>query len=257
MTQAILSEPRWIISSLPLPRAEPRLRLFCLPHAGGAASAYLSWGRALGPAIQLWAVQPPGRESRLDEAPVADARAVIEGIATAMAPLLDRPFVIFGHSMGGILSLELARELRRRALPAPRRMFVSGSRCPTRPQRTPMLHRLGDADFLAEVSGRYNGIPQAVLETPELVELLLPALRADITLLELHQYVAEPPLDVPFTVFHGTEDKSLLPEEIQAWREVTTATCEFRALPGGHFYFHDPGSKFLQVLAAELELLAR
>lgn len=255
MTRAILEESPWIVPAAP--RAEPRLRVFCLPHAGGAASAYLSWGRALGPAIQLWGVQLPGRETRISEAPIPNAGAVIQGIATAMTPLLDLPFVLFGHSMGGILSFELARELRRRALPAPRRMFLSNSRCPVRPQRTPMLHRLSDADLLAEISGRYGGIPQAILEMPELLELLLPALRADITLLERYQYTAEPPLDVPFTVFHGTEDDSLLPEEIQAWREVTTGACEFRGFPGGHFYFHDQGREFLQELAARLDPLAR
>src|SRR5207344_936510 len=114
--------------------------------------------------------------------------------ADALTPLFDVPFALFGHSMGALAAFEMARELRRRRGPKPVRLLVSGARAPQRPNPDPPLRHLADREFLDEVKRRYDGIPGAVLENPELVELLLPCLRADFHLVETYDHIEEAPL---------------------------------------------------------------
>src|SRR6187397_2335302 len=131
------------------------LRLFCLPHAGAGASVFARWSRALPPAIKVRALQLPGRESRLREPPASGMSPLVGELADTIAPVLDRPFAIFGHSMGALIGFELARELRRRGRPGPRHLLMSGLRAPDRPSRLPPLAALPDAAFLDGVQDRY------------------------------------------------------------------------------------------------------
>lgn len=246
----------WFVRFRPPPA--PRLRLFVLSHAGGGAAQFRPWAEVLAPRVELCAVLLPGRETRLREPPLTGHKEVVRQLAAEVQPLLDRPFAVMGHSMGAMLAFELARELRRRGAPMPRKLYLSGRRSPAIPPapEDPVLHRLPDPELLEAVRHRYGGIPQAILNEPELLQLILPALRADFTILESYTFEPEPPLECPFLVLGGREDTRVPVAHLEAWRELTRGGFELRLFPGGHFYLHDKGSTFLAELAADLARVA-
>jgi medium-chain acyl-[acyl-carrier-protein] hydrolase len=240
------------------PRKEPQapIRLFCFPHAGGAASAYHRWGGAL-PA-EVLAVQLPGREGRLGEQPVDNLDRVVRSIADAIqADDAEkgggRPFAFFGHSMGSLLAYETARELRRRLALMPVCLFVSGRAAPTHVPDEPMLHRLPDDRFIEELDRRFNGLPAVLRNEPELMALFLPVLRADLKMLETHAYRSEPPLDLPLYAYGGIDDLRASLTWLEGWSGFTTQWQGARQFAGGHFYLHSPDCPLLAVLSDELE----
>ena len=194
------ANPRFIV---PRPVAKPRVRLYCLPYAGGSASAYHAWARALPDDVELSGVQLPGRSLRIHEPPLRRLPELLR----ALLPRLERqdaPYVLFGHSMGALVAFELARGLRHLGAPPPAGLIVSGSRAPERRGASHDLHRLPDEDFLRELR-RFEGLPEEVLRDPELLALTLPALRADFEMIETWQSEPEPPLPVRMAALGGTE----------------------------------------------------
>ncbi len=237
---------------------QPAARLFCFPYAGGGASIYRQWAGKLPAWIEVCAFQLPGRESRLREPGHTDINDAIDEIADTICPLLDQPFYLFGHSMGARISFELVRFLRRHNQPQPKHLFVSARRGPHMPRRDTDtdLHALPDREFLAGIK-KLGGTPDEVLANAELMELFLPILRADFTLLETYKYVPEPPLACPITAYCGTEDKEVSKEEMAGWQEQTLSTFKLVTIPGGHFFIHSQQNLLLQHISQELQSLAK
>ncbi|HEX8922184.1 MAG TPA: alpha/beta fold hydrolase, partial [Pyrinomonadaceae bacterium] len=194
------------------------LRLFCFPYAGGSASIFREWAQSLPATVEVCAIQLPGRGSRLLEPAITKMPRLIKAIAPALVPYLDKPFAFFGHSMGNIISLELARYLRKKMKIEPAHLFVSGSRAPQLPNTEPKSYNLPEAGFMAYLR-RLNGTPAEILEHPELMELMLPVLRADFELVQTYVYTHAKPLACPITAFGGSLDKEVGRRGLQAWRE--------------------------------------
>jgi surfactin synthase thioesterase subunit len=174
-----------------------------------------------------------------------DMDALIAEMAEAIAGHLDIPYVIFGHSMGALLAFELAQDIQGKGLRMPSCLFLSGrTAAQLSPAQSP-IHQLPAEEFVAELGARYGGQPQELLEDPQLRELFLPILRADLTLVETYRYLDRQPLDCPIMAFAGTHDKSVSGEGLAAWREQTTAQFELRRVPGDHFYLAGPGREAL------------
>ena len=230
-----------------------RVRLFCLPHAGAGTAGYHSWKRLLPGEIEVCPVQIPGRESRLAEPPYIDSGSLIEEIALAMAVHVDKPYAIFGHSMGALLALDLALRLREHGQPEPAHLFVSGRNATHIPMKHGTIHRLTDEEFLDALAIRYGGLPREIVETPELLELYLPILRADLTLLETHVYRKREPLACPISAFAGKDDRNVSQEGLSAWGEHTTGSFETQWFEGDHFYLNGASrSLLLEFIAARL-----
>jgi surfactin synthase thioesterase subunit len=234
------------------PRAQATVRLFCFPHAGGSAAVYRQWGPSLPQQIEVCAIQLPGRGNRFREPPLARMSEIVDALVDALAPCFDRPFAFFGHSMGAVVAYELARELARRAMKGPSHLFLSGRRPPRIPDPNCALHTLDDAAFVVEIGRRYGGIPTEVLREPEVLALLLPCLRADIGALETHSPLARPPLNVPVSVYGGTEDRLTSADHLEAWRTETTGAFRATMFPGGHFYLERQRPALLADLVASL-----
>lgn len=216
--------------------ADPALRLVALPNAGGGAAPYYRWRKAFDPRIDLVPIQLPGRESRISEPPLTDLVTLVTEIADAVTPMLDRPYAILGHSMGATIAFELARELRRREERMPELLIVAASAAPRQLQAGRSMSSLSDEAFIAEMNRRFDGIPPAVLEHEELLQLLLPALRADMALLEEYEYQDEPPLNVEILAIGGAEDRAVSRTQLADWRRHTSANFSQRMFPGRHFF---------------------
>jgi medium-chain acyl-[acyl-carrier-protein] hydrolase len=244
MSAAVANQ--WI--GFPRRRQAARVRLFCLPFAGSGAVTYRDWQSGMPEWTEVCPILLPGREMRLTQAPLRRMAALVEAIADAIALCSDLPFALFGHSLGALTAFELARELRRRGAPMPVRLIVSGRRAPALPRNDPLLHDKPDA-ALIERMRRLGGTPAVVLENPDLLALLLPALRADFEVLETWHYVAEQPLDTPIAAFGGRDDPTVPQADLDRWRDETAAGFSLRMLPGAHFFLQSERHALLDEIA--------
>jgi medium-chain acyl-[acyl-carrier-protein] hydrolase len=237
----------------PMARSDASVRLFCFHHAGVGAAVYRHWAIDLPPNVEVAAVQLPGRATRIAEPPIADIPSLVDALVSNLAPHLEGRFAFFGHSMGAVVAHELAHALRDRGLPSPSHLIVSGRKAPSVPSRFPPLRHLPDHAFVAEINSRYGGIAPELLEHKDLLDLLLPCLRADIAALEKFAAPERPPLAIPIAAFGGDSDRQTTVADLEAWAQETTAAFQVRVFPGGHFYL-DSGRR--RVLA-EVDAILR
>lgn len=244
-----MSDNRWTV--VPRPQPDPRVRLFCFPYAGGSAATYRSWSEVFPPDVEVQAVQLPGREWRLKEEPYSSVFPLVEDLAVVLKDLFDTPFAFFGHSLGALISFELARELRRRGLALPAHLFLSGHRAPQLPRQEPSIHDAPD-DVFYDGLRTLEGTPEELLGNQELMELLLPALRADFAMAETYEHHAEPPLDCPISVFGGLGDRVTDRPKLEPWAEHTTREFKVRMVPGGHFFVEESRDLVLRAVFQDL-----
>ncbi|MEO0968084.1 MAG: thioesterase domain-containing protein [Cyanobacteria bacterium J06639_18] len=215
---------------------EVRLRLFCFPYAGGSAAVFRDWQNYLPPTIQVCPVEFPGRGSRLMETPFEDITSLVEAMVPGIQPLLKVPFAFFGHSLGALVSFELSCFLRQKYNKVPVHLFVSGRQAPPIPDPSPM-HALSEANLVSELH-RLGGTPKAVLESSEVIQLLLPMVRADLKIDEIYDYKTSEPFDFPITVFGGLDDPETTKEGLGAWKEHTIGKFSLQIFPGNHFFIN-------------------
>jgi surfactin synthase thioesterase subunit len=209
----------------------PRVRLVCFPFAGAGASLFRSWSADVPAGVELCRVQLPGRENRSRERPFTRMQDVIEALLPALRE--GPPVALFGHSLGGLIAFELAAALQQVAAPLAW-LFVSGARPPHVPDPY-QLHRLSEAAFANALRDR-GGIPEDVLTHPELRELVLPLLRADLELAETFVRGEPLALPIPITVCAAPADAVIPWAVTAAWQAYTTGAFERRAFEGDHFF---------------------
>lgn len=217
-------------------RPDAAVRLYCFPHSGGSAGEYVRWADQL-PEIEVWGVQLPGRGSRSGETPFTRMRPLVDALVEEVS--FRAPFAFFGHSLGALVAFEVARALRERGREQPGWLFLSAYRAPHLPRRVAPKSHLDDEQLLDALERTYGGMAAELREDPEMRELILPGLRADIELVESARHEVGAPLDCPMTGIGGAEDDACLPEELEPWRAHTTGSFDLRVLPGGHFYLRE------------------
>jgi surfactin synthase thioesterase subunit len=238
----------WFRRYAPAPGA--RVRLVCLPHAGGSASFYRPLARALGPAVDVAAVQYPGRQDRRRERCVNDIGVLADEVFAALRSWADRPIALFGHSMGAILGFELARRAEASGEVELVRLFASGRRAPSR-RRDENVRLLDDDGLIAELR-KLSGTDSRVLGDEEIMRLALPAIRADYEAVETYRYADGPKLRCPVTVLNGDADPKVTLDEAREWRAHTEAEMDFRVFPGGHFFLTDHQAAITALIAEQL-----
>jgi medium-chain acyl-[acyl-carrier-protein] hydrolase len=241
----------WISNTV---RNEARLCLVCFPYAGGDALIFRDWDHHFPSSIQVCSVQLPGRGRRLLEPAFTKLDSLIDTLTQVLRPLLDKPFALFGHSMGALVSFELAHSLRARYNLCPSYLFVSACRAPQLPAKSPPTYNLPN-DELVEALRRLNGTPRQVLENPELMELMLPAIRADFEMTQTYQYLPKPALNCPIVAMGGLSDPDVTREDLEAWAKQTCSHFGVGMFPGDHFYLQTSASSLLQVLNRQLQPL--
>nr|ASV46955.1 putative thioesterase [uncultured bacterium] len=255
---------RWLSAPTLDAFADAPLRLVCVAHAGAGPSAFRGWQARVPAGVLVCPVQLPGREGRWHDPPYTRMDDLAGALAAALAPALGvppggslggapaRPYALFGHSLGALVCYELALRLRTAGAPPPRRLVVSGARPPHLPRRELRIGHLPDGPFVLALARQLNGIPAAVLEQPELVRVLLPALRADMAVYESYAPAPAPPLDVPITAYGGRDDARVVFDDVVHWGRYTARAFRYHMFAGDHFYPSADPDAFLRVLGGEL-----
>jgi medium-chain acyl-[acyl-carrier-protein] hydrolase len=233
-------------------RERGKLRISCLPYAGSGAAIYRGWAAAVAPAIEIWPVTLPGREHRLIESPIDDLPLLAAKVGDELGRLLEPRFALFGHSMGALLAFEVARHLRRQGRLGPDCLIVSAHRAPHMPDDQDPIHHKPTSDFLEELR-RLNGTPASILRDQELVELMLPVLRADFKAVESYRYVEESPLRCPIIVYGGKQDKMISEDQLAAWGVHTVGGFAQRMFEGDHFYITTQREELIAQLALDIQ----
>lgn len=228
-----------------------RVRLFCLPYAGGGASIYHQWGALLPPEVELYPVQLPGREKRWQEAAYTQLPELIPPLAQGLLPYLDKPFALFGHSMGALIGFELTRYLRRNHLPLPLRLFISAHRAPHLPYSQERVHKLSHEEMLTRLE-KLGTVSQELLANEEVMQFYVPLLQADFSICERYVYQEEAPLACPIAVFGGLLDERVSSQELAAWDQQSGGVLERQMFPGDHFFLQTSQDQLLQKISQAL-----
>lgn len=231
------------------------IRLFSFHYAGGSAAIFRSWRQLLPNWVELWPVQFPGRGQRISERPETSIERLVGSMLPDLLPIFkERPFCLFGHSMGATVAFELARKLFCEHGSGPCILFVSGRRAPNLSRRKHSAYKLSDPDFVDELR-RLNGTPREVLDSPELMQLLLPVIKADFEAIETYRYMPGEPLACPIVAFAGLHDGEVRMEEMEPWRSFTSADFSLQTFEGDHFFIHSHEALLTQEITTELRLL--
>lgn len=220
-------------------------RLVCLPHAGGSASFFLPVAAALSPAVDVLAIQYPGRQDRRAEPPIDDMAVLADRIHDILRRQPELPLTLFGHSMGAVLAFEVSRRLEASGT-GPVRMFASGRRGPST-YRDESVHRRDDAGILAEVRGM-NGTASSVLGDEEMMRAALPALRADYRATETYSCAPEITVSCPISALVGSDDPKTTADEAGVWARHTSGSFDLQVFPGGHFFLTDQAYEVIRLL---------
>ena len=228
-TVTFTADSQWVRR---VPREGARLRLVCLPFAGGGASGYQARAALLPPWGEVLAVQPPGHEDRSREPLPSGVPGLVTACAIALRPYTTMPYALYGHCAGALLAYELAHEMGGRFGTWPRRLIAGEQPAPQAPPPARPLHRLPDEQLIASIRDR-GGLPGAVATNPQLLEFLLPVLRSQFELWENYRHRPRPPLPVPITTVRGTTG-SVGAADLAGWDEQTSAGRTGITVEGGH-----------------------
>jgi medium-chain acyl-[acyl-carrier-protein] hydrolase len=246
----------WLI--LGKPNHETFLRLFCFPYGGGGASIFRQWQENMPEGADICPVQLPGRENRIEEPLFTEMSYLIEVLVENLRSYFDIPFALFGHSMGGLIAFELARYLSHSQVGNPVHIFVSAAAplhiIKEHIRKGPLAHQLPEVEFVDLI--RSGGIPEIVLQSDELMEIIQPILRADSTLMETLPLPGDDdsPLSIPLTAFGGTEDDLVTPEMVDEWSGYTSNSFTKIMIPGDHYFIHSEQLTLLQSISQTLLL---
>lgn len=220
-------------------------RLFCFPYAGASSLIFRSWYKHLPSNIEVCPIEFPGRGTKIKSPLLCKIEPLVEAIVHDIEAYLDKPFAFFGHSMGGLISFEVTRLLRRQFNQIPKHLFISAGRAPQILHPYPPIHNLPDAELIQKLH-LLQGTPETILENAELMEIVLPIIRADFAVLETYIYKYEDPLDCPMTVFAGLKDEEAKLDRVEAWREMTNADFSLITFPENHFFIHSAKENLLE-----------
>ncbi|MFG2628146.1 thioesterase II family protein [Streptomyces sp. NPDC048473] len=240
----------WIRRFHPAPDAP--VRMICLPHAGGSATYYLPVARALAPAVDVLAVQYPGRQDRMREPCVDSLHELADRVAEQVRPWTGVPIALFGHSMGATLGYEVAKRLERDGA-GPLVLFASGRRAPSTHRDGEVMYLRPDEDLLDDLRAM-SGTDSRVFADESLLRLVLPALRSDYKATETYRHTpgAGPELACPIVALVGDSDPKATVEEARAWDTHTTAGFDLRVFDGGHFFLNDHAPAVIELIAERL-----
>ncbi len=240
-----MMQQKWFIVPRPRPKAD--LRLICFPYAGGNASTYTSWVNIIPDNVELVLVQPPGRATRIFEQAYTSMDSLIQSLIKVIPSKLDKPYILFGHSLGSRVAFELMNKLKQQEYPLPQHFIASGSRGPQCTSDKKELYKLPDEDFIFELQ-KLNGTPKALLENKDLMDLLLPLIRADFELSDKYLYSDNTRFNCSVSVLGGEYDVDITDLHLKSWGDFFTKKITQHIIKGDHFYIDTNRETVLRIV---------
>ncbi|MBN9381654.1 MAG: thioesterase [Chitinophagaceae bacterium] len=223
-----------------------KINLFCLPYAGGSRSAYYQYAKMSPGHLNIVPLELPGRGARFNEPPLTDVYAMVDDVFKQISNQLDRPYAIYGHSMGAILGYLLARRIDAERLNPPLHLFFTGCGGPSMLKKEKKLSEMERAALMKELR-EMGGMPDEILNNDHHLEIFLPILLADLKATETFEYVQSEKLNIPVSVITGSEE-GISAEKVEAWKKETVATVDIQKLPGNHFFIFEYGSAIIELI---------
>lgn len=227
--------------------SDAAIRLFCFHHSGGGASSYYPWAEHLSPKIEMIAVQLPGRENRFSEPLTNNLNDIVTKLSEGFAVYKDKPFFVFGHSLGALISFEFVKSIHKLYSLYPRHIIISATKAPHLPFRMKNLSKLDDKT-IKEKLRVYNGIDERILNNDELLELFLPIIKSDFSIYENYNFLESKPIPCNILALSGEQDQTVSQEEILAWAKYAERKFEHISFPGKHFFIKDHQNKILEII---------
>lgn len=250
MTRTAVSDSLWTRRFHPHPEAP--VRLFCFPHAGGSASFFHPLSAALADRLEVTCLQYPGRQDRLHEPCLDDMTELADRVLAEIEPSLDRPVLLFGHSMGATLAFEVALRMEYDLGIVPRTAFFSGRRAPSTPRRADTVDLADDEALLHEIRG-LSGTDARLLDDEDLRHMILPAIRGDYRAVQNYRLSGRSTLRCPVQVLTGDSDPKTTLEEAKAWEQHTTGPHAVRVFRGDHFFLTKHQPEIIRLIAEAAE----
>lgn len=229
------------------------LRLCCFPYAGGNTQIFNGWQQELGSDVEVVAIELPGRGRRFGEIAISSLDRMSDQLVEEIRHLEDMPLAFFGHSNGALIAFDVARKMQARGMKGPQLLMLSAKKPPHLLSENKM-HLLPDDALISELR-TYNATPEEVLNTPELMEIFLPVLRADFALSETYHHDNDYRYSGRMLVFGGDSDRNIGKEDLFGWSEYATGDAPVRLFTGGHFFIHSNRRELLRVVRLELAAL--
>ncbi|AEY65961.1 thioesterase domain-containing protein [Clostridium sp. BNL1100] len=225
------------------------INLFCFPYAGGSSSIYSKLKHFADKNIKVRPVELAGRGQRISEPLYKNMAEVINDVYDKISSSVDeQPFVLFGHSMGSSIVLELAQKILKNKKTEPLHLFISGRCPPALYKNCKKIYDLPDEKFIHEVY-ELGGTPKEVFENKELRHLFLPILRSDYKLVEEYDYIEkDEKLSCDITVFNGKDDKMTSLEGMKRWEDFTYGKTDIIEFDGGHFFLHNQMEQIMNII---------
>lgn len=232
-----------------------KIKLFCIPYAGGSGVIYNEWKKKLGDFIVVNPVELSGRGKRFVEPLYDKLEDAVEDVFNLIKDDLEEPYALYGHSMGSIIAYELCHKIIDNNLPAPEHIFFSGRCAPSIKRKKKPIHNLPDEEFKHEILD-LGGTPKELFENEELLDIFIPIIKADFRVVENYIYEEKNDLDLNITVLYG-EDEEWEAYEIEKWREHTRKNCNIFTTEGGHFFIHSHTDQVMKIVNNTLERCLR
>jgi medium-chain acyl-[acyl-carrier-protein] hydrolase len=232
-----------------------RLRLFCFPYAGGSSVLFRDWPNYLAASVDICTIEVAGRERLLAGQRTETFAQLLARVGEILNEQVDRPYAMFGYSMGALVSYLLARSQCERGLRPPSALLVAAHRAPHLPRRRDCLHNLSDAELI-EALIELRGTPFEVLENREVMELYLPSVRSDLRFSETYQHESGERLPCPIYAFGGLADNEVSEDEIAAWQVLTAGAFRLEMIQGNHFFLHQTPDHLLAGVNTALSEIA-
>ncbi|MCH2087142.1 MAG: thioesterase domain-containing protein [Pseudoalteromonas sp.] len=231
----------------PCPKPNAKHRLFCFPYAGGGNQTYYNWTKYLPENVELVIIQPPGRGARLNESRYTTMHDLVANLLAHFTLFIDKPYTIIGHSLGSRVGFELINQLHQRKLPLPQNFFASGSKGPHQAPREKTSFDLPEHEFKEELR-KLSGTPNEILKNDELMQLILPIIRADFQIADTYRFNMKCKFPIRAFVFGGLED-AITHSEYKSWFQFFESSGEPTMFDGDHFFIDRQGPSVVQEIA--------
>ncbi|WP_170940462.1 thioesterase [Pseudoalteromonas sp. NBT06-2] len=239
-----MKKNKWFV--IQKPKQNPKARLICFPYAAGNASTYQEWHNNISDDIEIISIQPPGRANRILEEPIDNMQELVGELLKYASDLTHIPYFLFGHSLGSRVGYEFTVQLQKLGYPMPMHFIASGSRAPHLASNKRHIHNLPLKEFVIELR-KLSGTPEEILQNDELIELLLPLLRADFKIAENYR-TKKYLLTCPITVLGGIDDIGVPKDSLEAWGELTHLGVTVLNIEGGHFFVESERASVLDAI---------